>query len=740
MAYTASEAIRLARKETGYREKGQNDTKFNRRFGRIGGYPHDGYGYPWCQSFQSIIHKDAGGRPNVEYPYTAACAAATAWFKQRGLWSKNSPKPGDFIMYGANGGTHVDMVTEVELGRVRVIGGNTGGSMNGAYYNGDGVYEKWVARSNSRIHGYGRPKYVAAGADDKTSVLPSIGTDKPNKPIVSGNKFTIKKGMTLLGIAALLGVGIGELLDANPQIKDKNKITEGQQINVPEKKEANKKPKPDEGKKPSEKPPVSKPGTSKPTSPGTPDRKPGSSSVAATTYKVKKGDSLTKIAARHGVSYKALIAANKQIRNPNMIYVNQTVNIPAKHAVQRSAPAPKVETIKPAAKKYIVKRDDTLSGIAVKHGISLKALLDMNEGRFPDPDLIFSGQHVYLSPGAKLVVPDTVNKDRGGTKDPQAGESKVPKPSKPVTPKPVTPPAPQGQAVTLESLLQSKPVGMQRGWDRPLTAAEIQNARVIYQEAIRIFGPTDGPRAAVIGIATAYQESRLQNLGHGDRDSLGLFQQRPSMGWGSAAQVRDPHYASAKFFGVLKGVNWKGMPLYQAAQAVQRSGHPMAFGQWELSAAKLVVQLSGGSGKHAKQYDPSKDAPKPETAAQGWVKPVAAAFGTPFGKPGPMWSSGYHTGLDFPAPQGTKVVAASSGTVVKTGWAGAYGMLVEIRHQDGKVSRYAHLSAISIGQGQTVTAGQQIGNVGSTGNSTGPHLHFEVLEGGKQVDPMRFLR
>lgn len=91
------------------------------------------------------------------------------------------------------------------------------------------------------------------------------------------------------------------------------------------------------------------------------------------------------------------------------------------------------------------------------------------------------------------------------------------------------------------------------------------------------------------------------------------------------------------------------------------------------------------------------------------------------------WSRGYHTGLDFAAPTGTPVVAAMSGTVVSAGWEGAYGNAIVIQHANGVMSRYAHLSSISVGSGQSVGSGAQIGSVGSTGNSTGPHLHFEVM-------------
>ncbi|MFC8875425.1 resuscitation-promoting factor protein RpfD, partial [Streptomyces ardesiacus] len=104
---------------------------------------------------------------------------------------------------------------------------------------------------------------------------------------------------------------------------------------------------------------------------------------------------------------------------------------------------------------------------------------------------------------------------------------------------------------------------------------------------------------------------------------------------------------------------------------------------------------------------------------------------------------GYHTGVDFPVPTGTSVKSVAAGRVVSAGWGGSYGYQVVIRHGDGRYSQYAHLSAISVKAGQSVGVGQRLGRSGSTGNVTGPHLHFEVRTGpgfGSDVDPLAYLR
>ncbi|MFF2520841.1 transglycosylase family protein [Streptomyces liangshanensis] len=126
----------------------------------------------------------------------------------------------------------------------------------------------------------------------------------------------------------------------------------------------------------------------------------------------------------------------------------------------------------------------------------------------------------------------------------------------------------------------------------------------------------------------------------------------------------------------------------------------------------------------------------------GVTAPVSASTGTPYHKAG-AWASGYHTGVDFPVPTGTSVKAVAAGHVVSAGWAGSYGYEVVIRHADGKYSQYAHLSALTVRAGQQVGGGQRIARSGSTGNSTGPHLHFEMRTGpgyGSDIDPLAWLR
>ncbi|MEV8030896.1 M23 family metallopeptidase [Streptomyces sp. NPDC002742] len=127
-----------------------------------------------------------------------------------------------------------------------------------------------------------------------------------------------------------------------------------------------------------------------------------------------------------------------------------------------------------------------------------------------------------------------------------------------------------------------------------------------------------------------------------------------------------------------------------------------------------------------------------------FVIPITGSYvSTGYQASSSLWSSGSHTGVDFHAAYGTSVHAVGSGTIVTTGWGGAYGNQVVIKMHDGTYTMYGHLSSIGVSVGQTVTPGQQIGLSGDTGNTTGPHLHFEArttAEYGSDIDPVAYLR
>jgi murein DD-endopeptidase MepM/ murein hydrolase activator NlpD len=269
------------------------------------------------------------------------------------------------------------------------------------------------------------------------------------------------------------------------------------------------------------------------------------------------------------------------------------------------------------------------------------------------------------------------------------------------------------------------------GDERDLTSEQIANARTIIEVGRQRGLP---PYAWTVALATAMQESTLRNLDYGDRDSLGLFQQRPSAGWGSPSQVTDQVYSANKFYaGLSKVPGWQKMPVTVAAQTVQRSAFPLAYAKHERLAAGLVRLIANA--------DPG--ACSEEIAPGEWTVP--AVYNRLTSRFGPRihpvrGTKDFHTGLDFAAAYGTPVKAVTQGVIIFAGPGGGYGNLVKIQHANGVETWYAHLASFSVQAGQRVQAADVIGRVGSTGNSTGPHLHFEVRVNGEPRDPAPWLR
>jgi murein DD-endopeptidase MepM/ murein hydrolase activator NlpD len=273
-----------------------------------------------------------------------------------------------------------------------------------------------------------------------------------------------------------------------------------------------------------------------------------------------------------------------------------------------------------------------------------------------------------------------------------------------------------------------------------LDPAQVHNARRIISIGKTVNVP---PRGWVVAISAAMQESNLRNVTYGDRDSLGLMQQRPSQGWGSPAEVTSPTYAIRAFYGgpqsptpnsgLLDIAGWQQMSVWSAAQSVQGSAYPFAYADHEATASALVKKL----GHTTAGCD--NLAPGPWTLPVHGDYVLTSDFGLRTSPTEGVVES--HTGQDFAIPTGTPVQATSTGRVSYVGFdADGYGNLVRIRHVGGVETYYAHLSEVLVSVGQKVKAGRRIGSVGSTGNSTGPHLHLEVRVNDQPHDPMTWLR
>jgi cell wall-associated NlpC family hydrolase len=209
---------------------------------------------------------------------------------------------------------------------------------------------------------------------------------------------------------------------------------------------------------------------------------------------------------------------------------------------------------------------------------------------------------------------------------------------------------------------------------RDLTDDQAENARVIVAVGQQRSVP---PRGLLIALMTAMQESTLRNLDYGDRDSLGLFQQRPSMGWGSPTQVRDPAYAAAAFYGgpesptrnrgLLDVDGWQAMPLTVAAQAVQRSAFPDAYARWEATSRAWLSDILDAPGAGALACAAAYPVvPGSQDASLAGSVAVAAAahwLGTPY-----SWGGGNLAGPTLGVAQGARTVGFDCSSLVQHAW------------------------------------------------------------------------
>jgi N-acetylmuramoyl-L-alanine amidase len=275
-------------------------------------------------------------------------------------------------------------------------------------------------------------------------------------------------------------------------------------------------------------------------------------STSSRSYHVKQGDTVSGIAARVGVSTNALLTANK-LTARSYIYPWQTLRVPSAVPAPPQAAAPVTvassgsgasSSSSSRSGSVKISTGDTVASIAAAHGVSVKALLSANGLTYTST--IYAGKTLLL-PGS-------------GSGSSSTGSS--------------------GSVSSTPSL----------------SAEQRANAATIVSVG-RSLGVPD--RGIVIALAAALQESSLRNLSHGDRDSIGLFQQRPSQGWGSKAALHDPATATRLFFegnpgktrGLLGVRGWSSMSVTDAAQAVQVSAYPTAYAKWESTAKRLLASL-----------------------------------------------------------------------------------------------------------------------------------------------------
>ncbi|WP_326698896.1 M23 family metallopeptidase [Streptomyces sp. NBC_01754] len=194
--------------------------------------------------------------------------------------------------------------------------------------------------------------------------------------------------------------------------------------------------------------------------------------------------------------------------------------------------------------------------------------------------------------------------------------------------------------------------------------------------------------------------------------------------------------------------------ILQQAEQQQAGAEAEARAAQEKAAAEQAAkaaakQQSEAEAKAAAEKKAAQEAAAKKAEAERLAK-LAASYAVPtssytitstYGQAGSLWSSGYHTGLDFAAPTGTPVKAVHGGTIKSAGWSGSYGYRTVLELDDGTEIWYCHQSSMDVSAGQRVNTGDTIGRVGATGNVTGPHLHLEVhTADGSGIDPMSWLR
>ncbi len=320
-------------------------------------------------------------------------------------------------------------------------------------------------------------------------------------------------------------------------------------------------------------------------------------SAAPAVYSVEPGDTVSSIAQRFGLSTASVLALNG-LSWRSTIFPGQVLSLTTA-PVKTTAPPP----ARTQAGRYTIVKGDTLSAIAARFGVTTQSILTVNA--LDRDSIIYPGQTVTI-PGREPVALAAPAPIIGVAADAPPAESSNARAATPtstssaaavatlsIAERPVLPAAPSPRAVSPGSP-GSPPSG---GTITPLTGEMRTHAATIVRVGRELGVPQYG---IVIALATAMQESTLRNLSWGDRDSVGLFQQRPSSGWGTAADLQVPSHAAKLFYvgrpgytrGLLGVPGWQNMTLTQAAQAVQISAYPNHYAKWEASAWAWYYELT----------------------------------------------------------------------------------------------------------------------------------------------------
>lgn len=500
-------------------------------------------------------------------------------------------------------------------------------------------------------------------------------------------------------------------------------------------------------------------------------------------YRVKPGDTLDSIAHDHGVSQQTLIALNG-LQNPNFLRVHQALRVPeapqevqstrglvnvAASSSELEAQAPQVvrpsveaATVSPAPRSTVhrVVPGETVAAIARTYGVSQAALIA--ENKLTNPNRIWAGQELQIPAGTlaerttSLPVTLAHNSELAVstatplTKD-SGFEASVPE----------VVALPSG---TLESLTRPEPIVSSNSAVFSTEFISVESSASEVSEVVPPIEALQTSSVPAVGGTNLYaaqlasEVSDLQSRYAGERVEVPSMAQQPTLIASNTVDVasnltasREQRIAAVAPVGAPEVIDAELSAEELQDRATEQK--PDAVASDSTAGPQVVAAAPIGSENYAPLLEPivgrmvspelpplpAADAflPQGSNIFAGYAWPARGVLTSGYG---PRWGR-MHRGIDIAAPVGTPIYAAASGVVEFAGWnSGGYGYMVDIRHADGSMTRYAHNSRLLVQRGQEVGQGDQISEMGSTGYSTGPHLHFEIhLPERGAVNPMTML-
>ncbi len=435
------------------------------------------------------------------------------------------------------------------------------------------------------------------------------------------------------------------------------------------------------------------------------------------TYQVQSGDTLSLIALRYSVTVDELVQANG-LADPDMIYIGQTLVIP------REQPQGNGQI-------HTVQTGESLAMIAKRYGVSTEQIIAANS--LPDINSIYSGQQLTIPTAAASPVENTEDV----TYTLQRGDSLYR--------------VSLVFGVTVDDLLAannlSGPNAVYPGLVVRIPTPGEQTTDVPPDVTPPTTGENTGGRTYTVRMGDTLSEIAINygvtvdglvasnGLSRSDRIYIGQILNVPEAG----ATAR-PYPAQAAVSHRVKS----GETLSEIALKYGVTVHSLAVANGISNPARIYIGMilsipSAQAGSNSVRYASvgdglCTDVKLTQTGTGYFIRPTHGYYLTQSFLP-------WHAGVDLATDTGTDIYAADGGTVVFSGWNTAgYGNLIILDHNNGWRTYYAHLSEIDVGCGQWVPRGSIIGAMGSTGNSTGPHLHFELLRFGIAVNPAGYIR